>query len=473
MPDDTGRIRLPLSPTARRIVFPDPAEATDELLAMTEVDRAHLVMLAERGLVPPGAAASLLCEISRLRAVDFGPLRTAEARRGLYLLYEDWLASRLDERTAGIARLGRSRNDLNATVFLLRLRSPYQQVMTATCRLQAVLLRGARRHRQVVMSAYTHHQPAFPTTLGHYLAGVAFALDRDLAGLAGAAGPLEVCPLGAGAGGGTAVPIDPGRTAALLGFATPLRHSTDAVASRAPALALLAALALAGVTLGRLATDLLAWTTAEFGFLELPDRLVGSSSALPQKRNPFLLEHVQGKAAAPLGALVAAAGALHATPFANSVAVGGEGAPHVFPALAAVADAATLLALVVAGARPVPAAMAGRARDGLTTAAAQAERMVIDGDLCFGEAHRRIGTMLSSARPPDLPEPAEVVAAARHGAGPGAPPPLHDLAGRRATWAREVTDRSRRWTAARLALDGAVAALTAPAPPVAAAGGRR
>ena len=467
--DDTGRIRRPLSPTARRVAFPAPDRYPpgtglgDELGAISEVDRAHLVMLAERGLVPREAAVATLAEIMRLRSVDFAPLRNREARRGLYLLYEDWLVSRLGERTAGASRLGRSRNDLNATVFLLRLRIPYQRLMAELCRVQAVLLRGARRHRDLVMPAYTHYQPAFPTTFGHYLAGLALALDRDLVPLAAAAEALECCPLGAGAGGGTGVPIDPGRTAALLGFSAPVGHSLDAVASREPALRLLAALAVTGVTLSRVATDLLTWTTAEFGFLWLPDELVGSSSALPQKRNPFLLEHVKGKSAAPLGLLVAAAGAVHATPFANSVAVGGEGAPHVLPALEAVADAAALLALVLAGVRPRPEVMADRARRGHTTAAALAEQSVAAGDLSFREAHHLIGRMLTDDNDGlELPNPVDVVAAAVHGGGPGASPPIEGPRGRRAAWVREAAARQRRWSASRAALDEAVAALATP-----------
>ena len=109
--DDTGRIRRPLTPTARRIVFGPPAPGPSELLHVTWVDRAHLVMPAEQGILHRAAAAALLVEIEHLRAVGFAPLEGAEARRGRYLLYEDWLAARLGDRTAGILRTGRSRND--------------------------------------------------------------------------------------------------------------------------------------------------------------------------------------------------------------------------------------------------------------------------------------------------------------------------------------------------------------------------
>ena len=479
--DDTGRIRRPLTPTARRIVFGEPATGPSELALVSRVDRAHLVMLAEEGLVAREAAATLLIEIERLRAGRFAALDGAEARRGRYLLYEDWLAARLGEATAGILRTGRSRNDLNATVLLLRLRPPVERLLSETLRLQAILLAGARRHTGTVMPGYTHYQPAVPTTYGHHLGGVARALDRDLETLGAAAVGLDTSPLGAGTGHGTAQPINPLRTAALLGFTRPAPHSLDAVASRDVVLRLLAAAAVLGVTVSRLAADLLLWTTAEFAFLELPDELVGSSSAMPQKRNPFLLEHVKGRSARAAGAFVAAATAMHATPFANSVAVGTEGCAGAVEALDAAADSVTLLRLVVAGARPQPAAMLARAAAGQTTATAWAERLVTEEGLSFREAHRLVGQLLTDAdetdrRSPAVPvripdhrhlsglDPTSVARAARFGAGPGAAPALDDLRHRRAGAALDLTDRTGRWRRADTDLAAAVAALTGPDP---------
>ncbi|MDQ1505018.1 MAG: argininosuccinate lyase [Actinomycetota bacterium] len=479
--DDTGRIRRPLTPSARRIVFGEPATGPSELALVSRVDRAHLVMLSEEGLVAREAAATLLIEIERLRAGRFAALDGAEARRGRYLLYEDWLAARLGEATAGILRTGRSRNDLNATVLLLRLRPPVERLLSETLRLQAILLAGARRHAGTVMPGYTHYQPAVPTTYGHHLGGVARALDRDLETLGAAAVGLDTSPLGAGTGHGTAQPINPLRTAALLGFTRPAPHSLDAVASRDVVLRLLAAAAVLGVTVSRLAADLLLWTTAEFAFLELPDELVGSSSAMPQKRNPFLLEHVKGRSARAAGAFVAAATAMHATPFANSVAVGTEGCAGAVEALDAAADSVTLLRLVVAGARPQPAAMLARAAAGQTTATAWAERLVTEEGLSFREAHRLVGQLLTDAdetdrRSPAAPvrmpdhrdvaglDPTSVARAARFGAGPGAAPALDDLRHRRAGAALDLTDRTGRWRRAETDLAAAVAALIAPEP---------
>ncbi|HEV3363817.1 MAG TPA: lyase family protein, partial [Acidimicrobiia bacterium] len=291
------------------------------------------------------------------------------------------------------------------------------------------------------------------------------ALESEQGGAA--ASGLDTSPLGAGTGHGSALPIAPARTAALLGFERPAPHALDAVASRDVVLRLLSAAAVLGVTASRLAADLLLWTTAEFAFLELPDELVGSSSAMPQKRNPFLLEHVKGRSARAAGAFVAAATAMHAAPFSNSVAVGTEGCAGVVEALDAAAHSVTLLRLVVAGARPRPGAMLARAIAGQTTATAAAERLVAEEGLSFREAHRLVGRLLAEERPlddrnADGLDPMAVALGARFGGGPGASAALDDLRHRREAIGAELADRLRRWRTGDLELATAVAGLSSP-----------
>ncbi|MEU5695587.1 argininosuccinate lyase [Actinosynnema sp. NPDC020468] len=435
---DTGRLTATLGVRTRRVVYGpvDPAGRVAELTLMSEVDQAHLLMLMDTGLLPAAAGRALLRTIGELRASGFRELTAADAPRGIYLRYEQLLVERLGDDVGGRLHTGRSRNDLQATTTALRLRAWLLAFSQEALRLIAVLLNRARAHRDVVMPAYTHFQPAVPVTYGHYLVGVAFAAGRALRTAEAAATGLSRCPLGAGAVAGTDLPVDPEITAALLGFSTGPVHATDAVASRDVLLQVLAAVAGLGVVLSRLATDLQLWSTSEFGLIAFPDELVGSSSAMPQKRNAFLLEHVKAKAGAAIGAWTGAASMMKSTPFTNSIEVGTAAVDAAWPGLSAIADSVLLCQVLVSGSRPVPDRMMSRAVAGFTDATAVANDLVRRG-VPFRTAHHLVGSAMRDAeakglsRPESLawpggtgtPIPADGLAAVasktRHGGGPG------------------------------------------------------
>jgi argininosuccinate lyase len=395
--DSTGRIEKTLTPTARRMLFERNVDEQieKELFYMCQIDFAHVLMLAERRILPASTAKLLLTAISRLIEKRFSPLKSKYPVRGLFLLYENYLIETEGAEIGGMLQTARSRNDLNATLIKMRVRQPYALLISSALRLEAVLIRRARKYRNVVMPAYTHGQAAVPITYGHYLAAVTEAIQRDIDDLMDAAREMNVSPLGAGAVAGTTVPIDTARTAELLGFRSSALNSIDAVASRDFILRLLSAMAIYGATLSRIATDLLQWLTSEFQFLSLPDELVGSSSAMPQKRNPFLLEHVQGRTASALGAFVNAIGATRNVPFTNTISVGTESIRPTWNALTDITDATILLRLVISQAQPNAERMLQRASDGFTTATEIAVRMVLEKGVDFRSAHRIVGRAVS------------------------------------------------------------------------------
>ncbi|MFV6032008.1 argininosuccinate lyase [Streptomyces sp. NPDC056264] len=487
----TGRLRTGLDPRAHRIVYDqyraeDGDPVGDELRLISEVDRAHLVMLAERGIVDTSRAAALLATVDALRAEDFAPVRTRPMPRGLYLAYEGWLVDRLGQETGGVLHTGRSRNDLNATTVRLKVRGPYGRLLDETAELARVLLDKGEEYRDVTMPAYTHGQPAVPISYGHYLTGVAGGVLRALAGLLDAGREIDVNPLGAGAVGGTSVPVDPARTADLLGFTAAVPNSVDAVASRDFVLRMLSAAAVLGVLMARVARDLTWWTTEEFGLLRMADDLVGSSSMMPQKRNPFLLEHIQGRSTAALAGFTGAAAAMSTAGYTNAIAVGTEAARHLWPGLADTTQAVTLLRLVVDGAEPDRDRMRERAREGFTSATYLAERLVVDG-IPFRTAHHLVGetvlgaldsgTPLSDAArahpgvaaaaagyPADWLDPETVAAACAHGGGPGGTGTVDALARARAELAEltaESAGRRARWADAAERLSAEAAKLAA------------
>lgn len=436
----TGRLTATVGRRTQRILYgePVPVAVSDELQLVSTVDLAHVVMLTERRLLDRSDAALLLRHILLLRRADFAPLHRVPTPRGLYLAYEDHLIQELGAAAGGRLHTARSRNDLKAATTVMRLRTRVLDLVGELARLQAVLLCRARAHRDTVMPVYTHFQAAEPVTYGYYLTGMALALSREIAAVRYAADGLRASPLGAGAVAGTDLPVDCQRTAELLGFDAPPVHALDAVASRDVPLRVLASAAGAALTLSRLATDLQLWSTAEFGFVWFPDRLVGGSSALPQKRNAFLLEHVKAKAGAAIGAWTAAASAVKSVPFTNSIEVGTEAMAPLWPGLDAVGDAVQLAQVLVSGARPVPDRMAGRAADGFVTATAAANLLVRRG-VPFRTAHRLVGQSVRQALEQgdtrlsilDLPDgagtvdvggltPRGVAAKRRWGGGPGA-----------------------------------------------------
>ncbi|HEY2236965.1 MAG TPA: argininosuccinate lyase [Candidatus Angelobacter sp.] len=396
--ENTGRIRKLLSPTARKILFGRSTSSMidDELPFICSADCAHLVMLAECGICDPQSTARLLRAIQRLMEADFDVLRGRDPVRGMFLLYEDYLIETEGAEVGGILQTARSRNDLNATVTKMRLRKPYIRLLSEILKFEAILLRRVEAYLDVVMPAYTHGQPAAPSTLGHYLAGFTQALMRDFDGLLDAGRNISQSPLGSCAIAGTSFPIDTRRTAQLLGFDEGPVNSVDAIASRDLVLRILAAASICGITLSRLATDLLEWSTAEFGFLDLPDELVGSSSAMPQKRNPFLLEHVKGRTASILGAFVASASAMRGTPFTNSIAVGTEAIKPVWAALDELTDSVVLLRIFVAGLRPKREAMMQCAKAGFTVATELANKLVARAGMDFRSAHRAVGQAITA-----------------------------------------------------------------------------
>jgi argininosuccinate lyase len=394
----TGRIKSTVRPEIAAIVFGETSDAAInlELEHYTRVDLAHVVMLEREGVISSAIAKPLLRALCALRRDDFEPLRGKSIPRGLYLLYEGYLIEQLGSSIGGWLQIGRSRNDLSATVTKLRLRKPCSDVLKATAKLTHSLCELAMRWSEAVMPAYTHRQPAVPITYGHYCAGVARAIARDWEGLLLATAELDTCPLGACAAGGTSIPIRPEETARMLGFERPVPHSIDAVASRDVVLRLLAALSGLGVTLSRVAADLLLWSTQEFGLLFLPDHVVGSSSAMPQKRNAYLLEHVQGRALAAIGAFCTAATLMAKEPFSNSVCVGNEAVKGVWDTLGATRDALTLLTEVLVAAEPQGEAMLASAERGCTGATHCAELLCRAG-VPFRAAHHRVGELVTES----------------------------------------------------------------------------
>lgn len=396
---DTGRLRRTLHPEALDIVRkpPAPARRRSELEQLAAIDEAHLVMLREAELLPAETVAAVLGAIRDLRAAGFSEIIDSIAPRGTYLLYEDALIERLGLEVGGVTHLGRSRNDINACLFRLRLREHLETLYRSLWRLRSALLRRAAGTRELAMPVYSQFQPGLPGTLAYYLLGVERALARDQEALRQLLPDLDTSPMGACAGGGSTFPIRPERTAALLGFTDTCRSALDAVASRDLGLRLLSAVAISGMHVTRLAQDFQLWTTREFTLLTLPDELAGGSSMMPQKKNPYLLEMIKGRATRAAGHWVNAVAIMQGTPFSNSVEVGSEALSNLEDAVSDYDEAARLMALVVLGFEPCPERMRHSMDEGVVVAAAVADEMVRATGAPFRKVHHDVGAAVARA----------------------------------------------------------------------------
>jgi argininosuccinate lyase len=199
---------------------------------------------------------------------------------------------------------GRSRNDQVATDIRLYLRDEIDVIAEELARLQAGLLDLAEREADTIMPGFTHLQTAQPVTFGHHLLAWYEMLVRDADRLQDCRKRVNVMPLGAAALAGTTYPIDRNLTAELLGFDRPTENSLDSVSDRDFAIEFCSFAALLMTHLSRFSEELVLWASAQFDFIDLPDRFCTGSSIMPQKKNPDVPELVRGKTGRVNGHLI-------------------------------------------------------------------------------------------------------------------------------------------------------------------------
>ncbi|MDX3500421.1 lyase family protein [Streptomyces sp. ATCC51928] len=223
----------------------------------------------------------------------------------------------------------RSRNDLQACAQLMFGRARLVEAAEHLLEFEAAARALAARTADRPMPGYTHHQAAQIITPGFHLAALSEHVQHTLRRLLATYEALDACPLGAGAMSGQELDWDRDRLAALLGFGRVQPNALTSVASRAWALEITAEFGLFGVTLSRFATDLLAWGSSEYGFIDLPDELCGISSAMPQKKNFPVLERIRGRSAHLSSFHLDASLGQRNTPYSNTVEVSKEAGAYV------------------------------------------------------------------------------------------------------------------------------------------------
>jgi argininosuccinate lyase len=267
--------------------------------------RAHAAMLVGRGILSPEEGAAIARGLDQV-AEEWrsGKLPLTVANEDVHMNVEKRLLEIVGHAAGAKLHTARSRNDQVALDLRLWTRDAGAEIVGKIDALRRALARRAVEHAAVIFPGITHLQHAQPISFGHVLLCYHDRLERDAGRFRDALRRADVSPLGACAMAGTSMPTDPAATAAALGFAGPFTNSIDAVSDRDAAVEFVSACALLTAHLSQMAEDMILWSTPEFGFVELPDELCTSSSIMPQKKNPDMIELVRGKAGAVVGHLV-------------------------------------------------------------------------------------------------------------------------------------------------------------------------
>lgn len=370
-------------------------EITFEFLG--DVNKAHVIMLAERGLLSLGHATTLARGILAMEAAGAGAVSLDPSREDAYFNYEAHLMEKVGTDVGGRLHIGRSRNDLGATIDRLRGRVVILDLIEALLKLRTTVLDRANYYVDAIMPGYTHLQPAQPMTYGFYLAGVAQALERHTRRLADTIREMDFCPLGAAAFAGTPYAIDRARTAELLGFDGYMDNALDCVASRDFMLDSLANISLLAVLWSRVAQDFYVWATHEFGLIDFPDSVATASSIMPQKKNPVVLEYLKGKSGQFAGAFIEATMGIKGTNFSHSGEAGRVPLGAFWTACREADRCTRLFELVVRTAElKLPRALR-RASEDFSTVTGLADLLVRDYGLSFRTAHHIVGTVVRQA----------------------------------------------------------------------------
>jgi argininosuccinate lyase len=388
--------------TVLEVIFRDAQQYfLDPLLA---IEHAHTLMLAKQKIIPDESAAAALRALEQLDVEEIRRVPYDPEVEDLYFYIEKKLIDLCGPEDAGRITTARSRNDFDLTMYRMVLRGHLLAVSRSLLVLRGVLVKLASTHRASLMPAYTHQQPAQPTTLGHYLMASVEWMERDHERFQAAYRRLNRSPLGACAITTTGFPIDRYYTAEILGFEGLQLNSYGAIASVDYMTEACSTLMVSMVNLGRLTQDLLLWSTAEFGYLALSDAYVQISSIMPQKRNPVALEHVRVLASKALVQAQGVLTAVHNTPFADMNDQEDELQPFAYNAFVDASRSIDLAAGLLETARFDTERMQQRAHGYFLTVTELADVLVRSTGISFRMAHEIVSMAVDQAGGASDPE---------------------------------------------------------------------
>ncbi len=358
-----------------------------------EGSQAHAAMLTQVGILTAQEHQQIKTGLDEILAdIEAGTFQWSVELEDVHMNIEAALTAKIGI-TGKKLHTGRSRNDQVATDIRLWLRSEITTIQHELHRLQEGLLFIAEREASTIMPGFTHLQTAQPVTFGHHLLAWYEMLVRDQGRLADCKKRLNQSPLGSAALAGTTYPIDREHTATLLGFDGPTANSLDSVSDRDFAIEFCAFASLLMTHLSRASEELVLWASAQFDFIDLPDRFCTGSSIMPQKKNPDVPELVRGKTGRTHGHLISLLTLMKSQPLAYNKDNQEDKEP-LFDSVDTVRDCLRAFADMVPAITVKKDQMYEAARRGFSTATDLADYLVGKG-VAFRDAHEIVGSAVA------------------------------------------------------------------------------
>lgn len=354
---------------------------------------AHATMLADVGLISKADLAAIKRGLAAILAdINAGKFKYDITQEDIHMAVEASLIERIGEPGRRL-HTARSRNDQVALDIRLWCREAIAILMTKVTDLQRAFVSFAVEQGTAPMPSFTHLQRAQPITAGHEALAYVEMLERDKQRLADCLKRVNISPLGAGAVGGTTLPIDRRKTAKLLNMPAITGNSLDSISDRDFLCELAFDLSMIAMHLSRWAEQWILYVTTEFGFIKIADRFTTGSSMMPQKRNPDMLELIRGKTGGVYGQLLGLLTMMKGQPLAYNRDMQ-EDKRLIFFAYDQVEASLTIAAAMVLHTKLQPARIAERLDEGFADATVMAEYLVKKG-VAFRTAHHIVGSLVA------------------------------------------------------------------------------
>ncbi len=358
---------------------------------MSKLNIAHVLMLKKQKIISIYDAKILLNSLIELKNKGPSCIELNPNFEDYYFNTERYIISQVGIDVGGKMHTARSRNDLHSTILRMNTRDYLSKIFTYFLKLRKQLISCSEKYEDTIITGYTHMQAAQPITLGFYFAAIAEALERDFDRLVLSYKHLNEATLGACAFAGTSFNIDRQYTAELLGFDGFVVNTLDAIATRDYILELMSCFSIIASTINRMAHDLYYWATEEFGYIEMADSICSTSSIMPQKKNPTVLEIIKSKSSHQLAAFVDSFCSMRGVSFGHNRDTSSESTHLLWDSFSELEAMLVLSEEVLRTMQVKKDHLEKRANSNFCTVTELADELVRSEGLSFREAHQVVG----------------------------------------------------------------------------------